>query len=100
MPSDYIHLKAFEFSIDGRATLWFKTLPARSIFTWKQLYDLFTNKFFPAWKTEEIRAEIHVVSQNPGESLCEVWERFKILIASCPAHKTPLYQLITISTEL
>ena len=35
VPSDYIRLKAFEFSIDGRAALWFKTLPARSTFTWK-----------------------------------------------------------------
>ena len=33
VPSDYIHLKAFRFSINDRAALWFKTLPARSIFT-------------------------------------------------------------------
>ena len=49
VPSDYIWLKAFRFSIDGKAALWFKTLPARSIFTWKQLYDLFMNKYFPSW---------------------------------------------------
>ena len=71
--SDYISLKAFEFSIDGRAALWFNTLLAKSIFTWKQLYDLFMN----VWKTEEIRAEINAFCQNPSESLCEVWERFK-----------------------
>ena len=80
MLSDYIRLKAFEFSIDGRAALWFKTLPARSVFTWKKLYDLFMNKFFPAWKTEELRVEIHAFCQHPSESLCEVWERFKLLI--------------------
>ena len=52
VPSDYVRLKAFGFSIDGQAALWFKTLPPRSIFTWKQLYDIFMNKFFPVWKTE------------------------------------------------
>ena len=72
VPSDYIRLKAFGFSIDGRAALWFNTLPAKSIFTWKQLYDLFLNKFFPVWKTEEIRTEINAFCQNMGKSLCEV----------------------------
>ena len=54
------------------------------------------NKFFLVWKSEELRAEITSFNQHQGESLCKVWERFKLLIASCPTHGTPLYQLITI----
>ena len=96
VPLDYIRLKAFRFSIDGRAALWFKTLPARSIFTWKQLYDLFMNKYFPAWKTTELRAEIHAFRQRPNESLSDVWERYKLLIASCPTHGQPMYLLLQV----
>ena len=93
VPQDYIRLKAFKWSITGKALAWLESLPPRSITTWQQLYDLFMNKFFPPAKTTELRGLITAYRQLPGESFVETWERYKGLIAKCPTHGQPPYVL-------
>ncbi len=93
VPPDYIRLKAFKWTLGGKALAWLESLPSRSITTWQQLYDLFMNKFFPPAKTTELRGLITSYRQWPGESFVETWERFKDLIAKCPTHGQARYVL-------
>ena len=90
---EYIRLKAFKWSITGKALTWLESLPPRSITTWQQLHDLFMTKFFPPAKTTELRARISSYRQVPGESFVDTWERFKDLVAKCPTHGQPPYVL-------
>ena len=45
LPGDYVKLKAFKWSLGGKALAWLESLPPNSITTWAQLYELFMNKF-------------------------------------------------------
>ena len=96
VPPDYIKLKAFKWTLGGKALAWLESLPSQSITTWQQLYDLFMNKFFPPAKTTELRNLITSYRQRPGEILVDTWERFKALVAQCPTHVQPQYVLQTI----
>jgi Retrotransposon gag protein len=93
LPVDYVKLKAFKWSLGGKALAWLDSLPPRSITTWTQLYELFMNKFFPPAKTTELRGQITSYRQRPGESFVETWERFKDMQAKCPTHGQPPYVL-------
>ena len=93
LPVDYVKLKAFKWSLGGKALAWLESLPPRSITTWNQLYELFMNKFFPPAKTTELRGQITGYRQRPGESFVETWERFKDMQAKCPTHGQPPYVL-------
>ena len=90
---EYIRLKAFKWSLTGKALTWLESLPPRTITTWQQLHDLFMTKFFPPAKTTELRARISSYRQLPGESFIDTWERFKDLVAKCPTHGQPQYVL-------
>lgn len=90
---EYVQLKAFKWSLAGKALNWLESLPPRSITTWKALYDLFMTKFFPPAKTTELRKKITSFHQLPGETFLETWERFKELQRQCPTHGQPEYVL-------
>ena len=49
---EYIRMKAFKFTLVGNTADWYVSLPARSITIWTQLSDIFTDKFFPPFKTK------------------------------------------------
>ncbi len=93
MSQEYIQLKAFKWSVTGKAQTWLESLPPRSITTWGQLYDLFMTKFFLPAKTTELRARITSYRQAPGESFVDTWERFKDLLNKCPTHGQAPYVL-------
>ena len=88
---EYLKLKAFRWSLAGIALHWFEGLPPKSIRTWNELQDLFLNKFFPPAKTAALRQQIMAFRQKPGETLAQVWERYKRLLRSCPTHGQPPY---------
>ena len=88
-------MKAFKFSLAKSALDWYVKLPARSITTWAQLEGVFTDKFFPAYKTKEGRKRIYDFEQGERETLGLAWERFKSIVHSCPTHGLPMFQLIT-----
>ena len=54
----------------------------------------FLKKYFPPWKTNEIRKSITTFSQIPGEQFHETWERLKELLRQCPHHGVTKWQLI------
>lgn len=93
---EYIRLKAFKFTLSGPALTWFKSLPARSITTWAELFDAFMTKFFPPSMTFELRNKIYGYHMQEDETLHATWERFKDLLRQCPNHSIPNHQLIQI----
>ena len=48
---EYVRLKAFRWSLAGKALHWLDSLPTQTITTWEQLHDSFLTKFFPPSKT-------------------------------------------------
>ena len=90
---EYVLLKAFRWSLTGKALNWLESLPSKSIRTWKALYDQFLTKFFPPAKTTELRKRITSYHQLPNETFVETWERFKEMLRQCPTHGQPLYVL-------
>ncbi|KAK9689051.1 hypothetical protein RND81_09G031600 [Saponaria officinalis] len=85
--SDDIKLRAFPFSLEGTAKEWLFYLPSGLITSWDELKIAFLEKFQPASRVASIRKEISGIKQGRDESLCEYWERFKRLCASCPQHQ-------------
>jgi len=65
-----------------------------SFTTWDALSKAFLNKYFPPGKTAKLRTEITSFVQRDGESLYEVWERYKDLQRQCPHHVVPDWLLI------
>ena len=57
--------------------------------------EVFTDKYFPAYKTKEGRKRIYDFEQGHTESLDNAWERYKGLIHACPTHGLPMFQLIS-----
>jgi len=46
----------------------------------------FLARFFPPSKTAKLRDQITLFNQKGGESLYDVWERFKEMLRLCPHH--------------
>ncbi|KAI3760410.1 hypothetical protein L1987_50805 [Smallanthus sonchifolius] len=76
----------FPFSLRERAKAWLNSLPTGSITTWDDLAQKFLLKYFPPAKTAKLRNDITTFTQDDGESLYEVWERFKDMPRKCPHH--------------
>ncbi|XP_062112561.1 uncharacterized protein LOC133823731 [Humulus lupulus] len=91
---DAIRLRLFPFSLRDRAKSWFKSLQANSITTWEALALKFLAKFFRPSKAAQLRGEINNFSQFDGESLYDVWERFKELLRKCPHHGIEQWMLV------
>lgn len=83
---DHAKMRAFPFSLEGRAREWLYYQPAGSMTTWDQVQQAFLEEYFPATKAASIRREICSIKQMQGESFAEYYERFKRLLASCPNH--------------
>ena len=84
--NDAIRLLLFPFSLRDKARSWLHSLPPQSLTSWNQVAQSFLEKFFPFAKTIQMRNEIFPFRQYEGESLHEVWERFKDLLHRCPHH--------------
>jgi hypothetical protein len=81
-----VRLHLFPFSLKERALTWFYSLRHGSITTWEQMRLAFFQKFFPPSRTVYLRGKLYRFAQKEGESLYEVWERFKEIIRLCPHH--------------
>nr|GEU70782.1 reverse transcriptase domain-containing protein [Tanacetum cinerariifolium] len=83
------------------AWIWLEKEPPRSIFTWDDLVSKFINRFFPPFKTTNLRNEITNFQQRFDESFSKVWDRFKDLLRACPHHGlSELHQLDTFYNAL
>ncbi|GJX27999.1 zinc finger, CCHC-type containing protein, partial [Tanacetum coccineum] len=74
-------LRLFQFSLHDQAGNWLERLPAGSISTWEDLTTRFLAQFFPPeTRTAKLCNDILMFQQHQGESLSEVWTRFKDLL--------------------
>ncbi|GKA43183.1 zinc finger, CCHC-type containing protein, partial [Tanacetum coccineum] len=62
------------------ASNWLERLPVGSISTWEDLTTHFLAQFFPPGRTKKLWNDIRMFQQHQGESLSEVWTRFKDLL--------------------
>ncbi|KAL8124816.1 hypothetical protein AgCh_012462 [Apium graveolens] len=67
---------------------------AGSITIWEDLAQKFLTKFFPMTKTAAIRNALTQFAQQPGESLCEAWDRYKEMLRKFPHHGMPDWMII------
>lgn len=88
-----IKLRLFPFSLKDRARYWLNSLSNASIITWNQLVKNFLFKYV---KTVKLLCEIQTFCQGKGETLYEVWEKFKELLRKCPHHGLQQHQQIMI----
>ncbi|WJX82476.1 hypothetical protein P8452_65227 [Trifolium repens] len=83
---DQKKLRLFVFSLTGPAKDWLQCLPRGSIATWKELEDKFLERFFTHTLFQKRKYEILSFKQHESETLCEAYERFKLLMRRCPKH--------------
>ncbi|XP_039687849.1 uncharacterized protein [Medicago truncatula] len=81
-----VRLHLFPFSLKDKASNWFNSLKPGSITSWDQLRREFLCRFFPPSKTAQLRGKLYQFTQMNGESLFDVWERFKEILRRCPHH--------------
>ncbi|PHT48675.1 hypothetical protein CQW23_12883 [Capsicum baccatum] len=81
-----IRLCLFPLYLSGEATLWLNGLNPDSITNWRQLEDVFLERFFPPSKRAQLRDEIINFRQFPTKALHETWDRFKKKLMRCPNH--------------
>ncbi|GJX01582.1 zinc finger, CCHC-type containing protein, partial [Tanacetum coccineum] len=84
-------LHLFQFSLRNQASNWLKCLPAGNITTWEDLTTRFLAQFFPPRRTAKLRTDILMFQQHHGESIIEVWTRFKDLLQKVPHHDIDLW---------
>ncbi|GJR68233.1 zinc finger, CCHC-type containing protein [Tanacetum coccineum] len=76
------HLKDFlklvdSLDLDGENR---ERMRLRSITTWEDLTTRFLAQFFPPGRTTKLHNDILMFQQHHGESISEVWTRFKDLL--------------------
>ena len=81
-----VYLKAFPFSLAGKAKTWLQSHPNKSLNTWEEVEEKFIVRFFPPSKFINAKSTITTFSQGSSKPLCETWERFKALLRRCPNH--------------
>nr|GEX73718.1 reverse transcriptase domain-containing protein [Tanacetum cinerariifolium] len=101
VPSDVVKLLLFLFSLEGAARTWLEKEPPNSITTWNDLVSKFVNRFFPPYKTTNLRNEITRFQQRFDETFFEAWDRFIYLLSKCPHHGfSPIHQIDTFYNSL
>jgi hypothetical protein len=92
-------LRLFPFTLTGRAKDWLLSLPSGTIQTCDELELKFLEKYFPISKYWEKKKEIANFRQRESESLYNAWERFNLLLKSCPNHEFTEKQYLQIFTK-
>ncbi|CAN6567593.1 unnamed protein product [Malus baccata var. baccata] len=80
-------MKAFPFSLLEKAKDWLYELAPGTVTSWDSMKRAFLEKFFPTSRVILLRKRISGIQQNQGESFPSYYERFKLLVASCPHHQ-------------
>ncbi|KAL8105545.1 hypothetical protein AgCh_029364 [Apium graveolens] len=90
-----IKLRLFPLSLRDKAKDWLHSEPAGSITTWQDLAQKFLVKFYLMAKTAALRSALTQFAQQPTESMCEAWERYKEMLRKCPHHGMHDWMVIT-----
>ncbi|XP_061367959.1 uncharacterized protein LOC133310973 [Gastrolobium bilobum] len=91
---DVLRLKLFPHSLADKAKEWLNSFPSNSITNWHTLAEKFIMKFFPSNKVVQTRGDIANFMQRDGETLVDVWERYKNLLKQCPNHGLPSWAVL------
>ena len=79
-------LRAFRFTLEGNAKLWYNGLLNNSITSWGQLVRAFLQKYWNASKAIAAEKNLVSIKQQPHENFGEYFQRFKNLQEICPKH--------------
>jgi len=79
-------LRAFRFTLEGNAKLWYNGLLNNNITSWGQLVRAFLQKYWNASKAIAAEKNLVSIKQQPHENLGEYFQRFKNLKEICPNH--------------
>ncbi|XP_056692599.1 uncharacterized protein [Spinacia oleracea] len=74
--SDAMWCKVFQTTLSGVAADWYKKLPARSIFSFRQIQEDFVIRFISKVERKKTSGELMSISQRPKEPLREYLTRF------------------------
>ncbi|XP_061370003.1 uncharacterized protein LOC133312761 [Gastrolobium bilobum] len=91
---DVLRLKLFPHSLADKAKEWLNSFPSNSMTNWHTLAEKFIMKFFPSNKIVQTRCDITNFMQKDGETLVDVWERYKLLLKQCPNHGLPSWAVL------
>ncbi|XP_062118858.1 uncharacterized protein LOC133832548 [Humulus lupulus] len=94
--NDAVRLRLFPFSLWDQEKSWLISLEANSITTWEELTQKNLAKFFPPSLSARCRGKINNFNQRDGESLYDVWERFKELLRKFPQYGIEKWMLVHI----
>ncbi|GJT30607.1 reverse transcriptase domain-containing protein [Tanacetum coccineum] len=86
VPNDVIKLMMFPYSPEGAAKVSYEKEPPNLILAWEDLVTKFVNQFFPPSKTTHLKNEISRFTKEFEETFSEAWERFKVMLKTCPHH--------------
>jgi len=81
-----VYMRLFPFSLAGNAKLWLKSYKIQSFTSLNDVEEKFLQRFFPISCYIKARSEISMFTQGAGESFCETWERFKMMLKKCLNH--------------
>ncbi|KAK0585748.1 hypothetical protein LWI29_033483 [Acer saccharum] len=94
LTEDQLRMRCFPYCMKDEAKKWLLALPAGSLITWEAVETKFFLRYYPAWKTREIRGNIAAFEEEPGKAFHETWDLYKSLLAQCPHHMLPFVLLV------
>jgi hypothetical protein len=74
----------FHVALSGPARTWLMNLALVSIYSWEELYARFIANFASAYQQHGVEAHLHVVRQEPGETLRTFISRFTKVRGTIP----------------
>jgi hypothetical protein len=74
----------FHVALSGPARTWLMNLAPRSIYSWEELCARFVANFASAYQQHGVEAHLHVVRQEPGETLQKFISRFTKVRGTIP----------------
>ncbi|KAK4257635.1 hypothetical protein QN277_007198 [Acacia crassicarpa] len=76
---DYVKLKVFYFTLEGKAKEWYMMLPRHvngALHSWANMTKAFLEKYFLDSRIGELKKEIYSIKQDPLETFYEYWIAF------------------------
>ncbi|CAL1355402.1 unnamed protein product [Linum trigynum] len=86
VPTDFVQLRYFPFTLVGQAKEWLDTRAPGSITTFASLTDKFLTRHHSPSKIANLQKEITHFTQEEDETIRDAWERYTILYLKCPNH--------------
>ncbi|KAK0599404.1 hypothetical protein LWI29_004977 [Acer saccharum] len=74
LTEDQLRMRCFPYCMKDEAKKWLLALPAGSLITWEAVETKFFSRYYPAWKTREIRGNIATFEEEPGKAFHETWD--------------------------